>query len=132
MYQHSPTSTKPYLIRAIYEWIVDNEYTPYVTVDTNIPTVTVPKKYIENNSITLNISTISTHELLINNEAITCKTRFCGIVHNIYIPISAVIAIYAAENSQGMVFPKEEAASPIAKTNKIQFKVIKGGKEQTQ
>ncbi|MDR1057309.1 MAG: ClpXP protease specificity-enhancing factor [Coxiellaceae bacterium] len=117
---------KPYLIRAIYEWITDNRNTPYITVDTAIPTVTVPKQYIKNNSITLNISTTATQELLINNETITCKARFSGITHNIYIPILAVTAIYAAENSRGMTFSKEETE---VKANKIQFKVIPGGKD---
>lgn len=128
MEKQSLSSTKPYLIRAIYEWIVDNNYTPYITVDTTIPNVDVPQKYIKNNTITLNISTLAAHKLVIDNEAITCKTRFSGTSHNIYVPILAVIAIYAAENSQGMGFPQEKINKTKLKPAKTPFTVIKGGK----
>ena len=131
------TSAKPYLIRAIYEWIADNGYTPYIAVDTTFPHVTVPEQYIKNNTIVLDISSTSTKHLLINNEAITFKARFAGIVHDVYSPISAITAIYAAENNQGMTFPKEETQTSDAlptpqKKEKPQLKIITGGKDQTQ
>lgn len=126
------TSSKPYLIRAIYEWIADNNYTPYITVNTNIQNVTVPKQYIKNNTITLDISSTSTKQLLIDNEVITCKARFAGIVHDLYVPIASVIAIFAKENNHGMAFPNEEdatIASEPPKPNKQSLKIIKGGKD---
>ena len=134
------TSAKPYLIRAIYEWLVDNELTPYIEVDTTFSCISVPKEYIdEDNSIVLDIAPNSVQHLLIDNEALTCKARFDGTVHNLYIPIIAISSIYAIENDQGMVFPKEEegelqdqdsAAIPTAsQKSKLQFKVITGGED---
>lgn len=102
------TSSKPYLIRAIYEWIVDNNFTPYIAVDTSIPGTIVPKEYIQDERIVLDISIDSTKDLIINNNFLEFKARFNGITHNIYIPISAVMVIYAQENDRGMAFPPEE------------------------
>lgn len=105
---NSMTSSKPYLIRAIYEWIVDNNLTPYIAVDTSINGTTVPREYVEDERIVLNISPISTSNLIINNDAMEFKTRFNGVSHNIYIPIPSVMVIYAQENNQGMAFQPEE------------------------
>ncbi|CAL7963223.1 Stringent starvation protein B homolog [Gammaproteobacteria bacterium] len=102
------TSSKPYLIRAIYEWIVDNNLTPYVAVDTNIPGTTVPETYIQDERIVLDISEAATSNLIISNNSLEFKARFGGISHNIYIPISAIMVIYAQENDRGMEFPPEE------------------------
>jgi len=135
------TSSKPYLIRAIYEWILDNNYTPYITVDTTYPNTDVPQKYIQDNAITLDISPLAANKLLIANDAITFSARFGGIPHNIYIPIAAVLAIYSQKNAQGMAFPKEEYQPEInissqsntatqTKTNKAQFKIVTGGKKE--
>lgn len=128
------TSAKPYLIRAIYEWIVDNEKTPYVSVDTTFPQVVVPEQYIANDGIILDIAPFSIKDLLVDNEAMSFKAQFNGIVHNIYIPIPAVVSIYASENNQGMTFPKEEPTSqdngqPLLKKEKPQIKIITGGKD---
>ncbi|MDR1012347.1 MAG: ClpXP protease specificity-enhancing factor [Coxiellaceae bacterium] len=123
-------SMKPYLIRAIHEWIVDNDNTSYITVDTTISAVKVPNQYIKNNNITLDISSTATQKLFINNEAVSFVARFSGIIYEIYVPISAIVAIYSAENGQGMNFPKEEITSQFqtTKSNKIKLKVIPGGK----
>jgi stringent starvation protein B len=139
------TSSKPYLIRAIYEWIVDNNLTPYITVDTSISGTAVPNEYIVDEQIVLDISTIATHNLIINNEAIEFKARFNGISRSIYIPIAAVMVIYAKENARGMSFAPEdfeeefaeeaeendnyEKQITITKENKPQFKLVTGGKE---
>lgn len=129
------TTAKPYLIRAIYEWILDNNHTPYIAVDASIPYTTVPQQYTHDNSITLDISPTATQQLLIDNKAVTCKARFGGIIHEIYIPIAAVVAIYAQENNQGMSFPKEEYQPTLndlkpLKPKKIQLKITPGGKNQ--
>lgn len=102
------TSSKPYLIRAIYEWIADNNLTPYITVDTAIQGTIVPKEYIQDERIVLDISIDSTKDLIINNDFLEFKAKFGGITHNIYIPIAAIMVIYAQENNQGMAFPSEE------------------------
>jgi stringent starvation protein B len=98
------TSTKPYLLRAIYEWCTDNGFTPYVAVFVNAQ-VTVPREYVKNNEIVLNVSFEATQALKMDNEAITFKARFAGMARDIYIPVDNVVAIYARENGQGMAFP---------------------------
>lgn len=102
------TSSKPYLIRAIYEWIVDNNLTPYITVDASVAGVMVPKEHIQNDQITLDISAAATSNLIISNDSLEFKARFGGISRNVYVPISAVMIIFAQENDQGMEFPPEE------------------------
>ena len=102
------TSSKPYLIRAIYEWIVDNNLTPYIAADTNIPGTIVPETYIQDECIVLDISEAATSNLIISNNSLEFKTRFGGISHNIYIPMSAIMVVYAQENDCGMEFPPEE------------------------
>ncbi len=135
------TSAKPYLVRAIYEWLLDNELTPYVEVDTTFPRVGVPKEYIEeDNYLVLDIAPNSVQHLIIDNEALTCKARFDGTVHDIYVPIIAISSIYSPENDQGMEFPKEEeeeelpsdsitTTSSLLRKNKPHLKVISGGED---
>ena len=98
------TSTRPYLIRALYEWCTDNGFTPYVAVSVD-DSVQVPREYVKNNEIVLNISFDATSSLQLGNEFIEFKARFAGSAREIIVPISHVIAIYARENGQGMAFP---------------------------
>ena len=98
------TSTRPYLIRALYEWCCDNGLTPYVAVSVD-DTVQVPREYVKNNEIVLNISGDATSSLNLGNDFIGFKARFAGSAREIMVPISHVIAIYARENGQGMAFP---------------------------
>ena len=102
------TPSRPYLIRAINEWILDNSLTPYLLVDAEAPAVEVPERYVDNGKIVLNINPRAIKSLLINNEHITFSARFGGTPVSIYIPISAVLAIYAQENGRGMMFNDEE------------------------
>jgi len=102
------TSSKPYLIRAIYEWIVDNNLTPYITIDTTTPYTDIPREYAKDDQLTLDISASAASNLLIGNEAIEFKARFGGASHNIYIPMEAVMIIFAQENDRGMAFAPEE------------------------
>lgn len=104
------TSTRPYLIRALYEWCTDNGFTPYVAVAVD-ETVQVPREYVKNNEIVLNISFDATSSLQLGNEFIEFKARFAGSAREIMVPIGRVIAIYARENGQGMAFPM---GTPIA------------------
>lgn len=111
-------STRPYLIRALYDWCSDNGFTPYVAVYVD-DTVQVPREYVKNNEIVLNISFDATSSLKLGNEFIEFKARFAGVPREIMVPVSRVIAIYARENGKGMAFPVpaadgEEDASPPA------------------
>ena len=106
------TSTRPYLVRAFYEWIVDNSCTPYVVVNANHSDAQVPLEYVENGQIVLNVSMDAVHELSLGNDAIDFMAKFHGITHDIHVPMLAVLAIYASENGQGMVFNDEETEPP--------------------
>jgi stringent starvation protein B len=98
------TSTRPYLIRALYDWCTDNGLTPYVAVLVD-ETVQVPREYVKNGEIVLNISFDATSSLKLGNEFIEFKARFAGSAREIMVPVNRVIAIYARENGQGMAFP---------------------------
>ncbi|WP_432730096.1 ClpXP protease specificity-enhancing factor [Variovorax sp. W6] len=98
------SSTRPYLIRALYEWCTDNGFTPYVAVQVD-ETVQVPREYVKNGEIVLNISFDATSSLKLGNDFIEFKARFAGTAREISVPVGRVIAIYARENGQGMAFP---------------------------
>jgi len=99
------TSTRPYLIRALYEWCTDNGLTPYVAVQVD-DTVRVPREYVKDGEIVLNISFDATSALKLGNDLIAFSARFAGKPREIMIPMDRVIAIYARENGQGMAFPR--------------------------
>lgn len=107
------TSTRPYLIRALYEWCSDNGFTPYVAVSVD-ETVQVPREYVKDNEIVLNIGLDATSSLTLGNEYIEFKARFGGKAREILVPISHVVAIYARENGQGMAFPLEPGAMGVS------------------
>jgi len=103
------TSSRPYLIRAIFEWIMENNKTPYVTINTKVSGVLVPEKNINpDGTIVLNVSPEATSKLIVSNEALEFDARFSGVVKHIYAPIKSVQAIYAQETGTGMVFQDEE------------------------
>ena len=101
---HQPTSTRPYLIRALYEWCTDNGFTPYVAVQVD-HSVQVPREFVKNGEIVLDISFGATSSLKLDNDFIEFKARFGGIAREIIVPIGRVVAIYASENGEGMAFP---------------------------
>ena len=98
------TSTRPYLIRALYEWCTDNGFTPYVAVRVD-DSVQVPREFVHDGEIVLNISFDATSSLQLGNDFIEFKARFGGKPRDILVPVGRVIAIYARENGQGMAFP---------------------------
>ncbi|MCF8208442.1 MAG: ClpXP protease specificity-enhancing factor [Rhodoferax sp.] len=98
------TSTRPYLIRALYEWCTDNGFTPFVAVLVD-DTVRVPNEYVKDGEIVLNISFDATSSLKLGNDFIEFKGRFGGVARDILVPVNRVLAIYARENGQGMAFP---------------------------
>ena len=100
-------STRPYLIRALYEWCTDNGFTPYVAVKVD-QTVQVPREYVQGGEIVLNISYDATSSLKLGNEFIEFKARFGGQPRDIMVPIGRIMAIYARENGQGMAFPVQD------------------------
>lgn len=102
------TSSRPYLLRAFYEWIVDNHATPHIVVNADFPKVDVPRDYVENGRIVLNISPSATKALSLDNHYVAFNARFAGIPYDLYIPIKAVVAVYAKENGRGMVFKEDE------------------------
>ena len=103
------TSTRPYLIRALYEWCTDNGFTPYIAVQVN-DAVQVPREYVKDGEIVLNISFDATSSLKLGNDFIEFNARFAGTAREIMVPIDRVIAIYARENGQGMAFPSTGAS----------------------
>lgn len=106
------TSSRPYLIRALYEWIVDNNLTPHLLVNAHAQNVSVPEQYVKEGRIVLNVGPNAIEELFISNDAVTFSARFNEGIKEIYIPGSAVLAIYASENGRGMFFSEEDEDVP--------------------
>jgi len=102
------TSSRPYLLRALYEWILENQCTPYVVVNAYADSVQVPQEYVKDGQIILNISPSAVHALQMDNEAVEFSGRFAGIPTPVYVPIQAIMGIYARENGQGMVFEADK------------------------
>jgi stringent starvation protein B len=103
-------STRPYLIRAIYEWCTDSGFTPYLSVKVDANT-RVPMEYVKNGEVVLNISPDAAHRLTLGDDVVQFAARFNGVSRECSIPVTAVIGIFARENSQGMFFPPETVAS---------------------
>lgn len=99
-------STKPYLLRALYEWCLDNDQTPHIVVWVNEHT-RVPMQYVRDNEIVLNIGSTASHNLIIDNDWISFSARFGGISHEIWIPVGHVISIFSRESGEGMGFEVE-------------------------
>lgn len=106
-------ATKPYLLRALYEWCTDNNYTPHIVVSVDNH-VQVPREFVRDGKIVLNISFSATDGLLMRNDWIEFSARFSGRPHKIEIPVDNVLAIYALENGQGMAFPEASSAEQAA------------------
>ncbi|MEG0968815.1 MAG: ClpXP protease specificity-enhancing factor [Pseudomonas sp.] len=100
-------SSRPYLVRALYEWIVDNDCTPHMLVNAEYPAVQVPQGFASDGQIVLNISPSAVRHLHMDNEAVSFEGRFGGVAHTLFVPAGAILGIYARENGQGMVFELE-------------------------
>ena len=101
-------SSRPYIIRAIYDWIVDNDCTPHLLVDVEVDGVDVPQSYVSDGQIVLNISPTAVVGLEMGNQFVSFNGRFGGVATDIMVPIKAILGIYARENGQGMVFDTTE------------------------
>ncbi|MDD0973097.1 ClpXP protease specificity-enhancing factor [Pseudomonas fontis] len=100
-------SSRPYLVRALYEWIVDNDCTPHILVNAEYPAVQVPQGFASDGQIVLNVSPNAVRHLHMDNDAVSFEGRFGGVAHTLYVPSAAILGIYARENGQGMVFELE-------------------------
>lgn len=122
----SMSSSRPYLLRALYEWILENQCTPYIVVNAYAKDVQVPQEHVKDGQIVLNISPAAVHALQMNNQAVDFSGRFAGIPTPVYVPIEAVMGIYARENGQGMIFetekPTPEPPSDVAEPGGISSK----------
>lgn len=101
-------SSVPYLVRAINEWILDNQCTPYLILDVGVEGIAVPMEYAKEGQIVLNISPMAVRDLVIDNDFVAFTGRFGGVPHDIYAPLEAVLGIIAKENGEGMWFPREK------------------------
>jgi len=126
-----PASTKPYLIRAIYDWCSDNGLTPYLAVRVDGQT-RVPMAYVKDGEIVLNLGADAVRNLHMGNDIISCGGRFGGVPHELVIPVAAVIGIFARENGQGMAFepqsstpPPEGDGEPTAPHGRPHLRVVK-------
>lgn len=106
------TSNRPYLLRALFEWIADNDMTPHILVEAGAEGVDVPDQAVQKGKVILNIDNSAVRELDLGNEWLTFKARFSGNEHNVSVPIDAVLAIYAKENGQGMMFAQDDETLP--------------------
>ncbi len=107
------TSSRPYIIRSLYEWINDNDCTPYILVDAHIEGVEVPQQHVnKDGQIVLNVAPGAVMDLDVSNSALSFSARFGGIPTDIYVPMTSVLGIYARENGQGMIFEPEEQPEP--------------------
>jgi stringent starvation protein B len=104
------SSQRPYLLRALYEWIVDNGMTPHVLVDARVPGVRVPRHAVKDGRIVLNIADRAVAKLELGNDALRFTARFAGVSQAVLVPLPAVIAVYARETGQGMALPDEPRA----------------------
>lgn len=111
------TSNRPYLIRAMYDWIVDNEWTPNFQVDADYPNIYIPRQFVEEGLIVLNASPNAVRQLEMTNDWFSFKARFQGLEQEVGFPPEAVLAIFARENGQGMPFPKEDYSEVAAATS---------------
>lgn len=134
------SSSRPYLVRGLNEWIIDNNLTPYLLVDAKQGGVHVPEQYVKDGKIVLNISPTAVRDLRLDNEHVEFNARFGGVAMNVTVPMGAVLAIYAKENGQGMVFsedggdkprppagpaPKSEGNGAAKKNQKPQLRLVK-------
>jgi len=106
------TSSRPYLLRAIYEWIVDNGLTPYMLVNANYPDVQVPAEHINDGKIILNVAPEAVQSFHMGAADVSFNARFGGRPMNLFFPVSAVLAVYARENGRGMVFDDSDDSPP--------------------
>ncbi|MDH4072981.1 MAG: ClpXP protease specificity-enhancing factor [Gammaproteobacteria bacterium] len=127
-------SKRPYLIRAMHEWMGDNGHTPHIVVDARIDGVTVPREHVKDGKIILNISHSAAHNLKMTNTGVSFRARFSGVPFDVWVPVSSVLGIYAKETGQGMIFshgnedqpePPDDPQREKLRTGRQHLKVVK-------
>jgi len=103
---------RPYLIRAMHEWMADNGLTPHIVADSSYEGLLVPEQHVKDGKIVLNLSYAATRDLVMGNDLIEFEARFDGVSHRLSVPVAAVLGIYARETGQGMVFSEESTPDP--------------------
>jgi stringent starvation protein B len=133
----SPSKSKrPYLIRAMHEWMGDNGHTPHIVIDASVESVSVPTEHVKDGKIILNISQSAAHNLKLTNHAVSFRARFSGVPFDVWVPIASVLGIYAKETGQGMIFshgaeqpeppePPEPEEKEPAQRSRSHLKVVK-------
>ena len=111
------TPKRPYLIRAMHEWMTDNGHTPHIVVDTSFDGVTVPREHVKDGKIILNISESAAHNLKLTNDAVSFRARFGGVPFDVWAPVRSVLGIYARETGQGMIFSHDSENSDEPETD---------------
>lgn len=106
------TSSRPYLVRAIYQWVVDNNHTPHMLVDASGDDVQVPVQYVQDGRIVLNVAPQAVEALNLGDDYISFSARFGGRAQDIFVPVHRVMAVYSRENGQGMMFGEDETPPP--------------------
>jgi stringent starvation protein B len=106
-------SSKSYLFRALFEWILDSQCTPHVVVNALFPGVAVPQQHVKNGQIVLNVSPGAVRDYVMDHQAVAFNARFGGVPTNIHLPMGAILGIYARENGQGMMFEPEALPDPL-------------------
>lgn len=119
----SNNSTKPYLIRSIYDWCIDSDFTPFISVKA-YPELDMPMEYVKNGEIVFNISAKAAYDLIINNDIIYFMARFNGVSRKLEIPISSVIGIFAKEVNQGIAFSIDKEEDNQEETNHGQSNIV--------
>jgi stringent starvation protein B len=125
------TSNKPYMIRAVHEWILDNDCTPYIVFMADYPGVQVPQDFIRDGQITLNIAPSAVRDLTLGLDAVHVNARFNGMPTDIYGPIGAVVAIFAKENGQGMGFEVDPVPEPPSALDSDKVRTLVPAKRPT-
>jgi stringent starvation protein B len=112
MAEQALTSRRPYLLRAMHEWITDNQQTPHIVVDADLEGVEVPRQYVQSGKIILNVSHSATQGLALGNDEVQFRARFGGSTFEVRVPVQAVLGIYARETGQGMIFSDVDGPQP--------------------
>ena len=135
MAQSLPSKSKrPYLIRAMHEWMGDNGHTPHIVVDASVEGASVPREHVKDGKIILNISQSAAHNLKLTNTSVSFRARFSGVPYDVWVPIAAVLGIYAKETGQGMIFshgadqpepPRDPQEKESTRSARSHLKVVK-------
>lgn len=122
------TPRRPYMVRAVYEWILDNQLTPFLVVDAEIPGCQLPWEFVQDGQIVLNVTPTAVANLLISNDQLSFNARFSGKPHQVVVPMAAVLALYARENGAGSLFEHEPGYNNPAENNPVESSSVSAPK----